>query len=65
MPVVIDIDANDHHLFSRAPSGGAAAKASSEGRADCLDIGLINNMPDSALMSTERQLFDLLEAAAP
>jgi homoserine O-succinyltransferase len=30
----------------------------------CLDIGLINNMSDSALMSTERQLFDLLGAAA-
>lgn len=64
MPVLIDIDANDHHLFSRAPSGDAAAKASSESRVDCLDIGLINNMPDSALMSTERQLFDLLGAAA-
>jgi homoserine O-succinyltransferase len=29
-----------------------------------LTIGLINNMPDAALMSTERQLFDLLGAAA-
>ena len=64
MPVLVDIDAYDHHLFSRAPSGSAAAKASPGNRVECLDIGLINNMPDSALMSTERQLFDLLGAAA-
>ena len=63
MPVLVDIDAYDHHLLSRAPSG-SAAKTSLENRAECLDIGLINNMPDSALMSTERQLFDLLDAAA-
>jgi len=31
---------------------------------DCVNIGLINNMPDSALIPTERQLFDLLSAAA-
>jgi homoserine O-succinyltransferase len=30
----------------------------------CLDIGLINNMPDAALESTERQFIELLEAAA-
>ena len=64
MPVLVDIDAYDHHLFSRAPSGSAAAKASLGSRAECLDIGLINYMPDAALMSTERQLFDLLGAAA-
>jgi homoserine O-succinyltransferase len=63
MPVLIDIDANDHHLFSRAPDGGDAARASPRNR-QCLDIGLINNMSDAALMSTERQLFDLLGAAA-
>jgi homoserine O-succinyltransferase/O-acetyltransferase len=64
MPVLINIDSQDHHLFSRTPGGGAAARASSANRMECLDIGLINNMPDSALMSTERQLFDLLSAAA-
>ena len=31
---------------------------------DCVNIGLVNNMPDSALIPTERQLFDLLGAAA-
>jgi homoserine O-succinyltransferase/O-acetyltransferase len=64
MPVLIDIDSRDHHLFSRAPYGGAAAKLSHGNPAECLDIGLINNMPDSALISTERQLFDLLATAA-
>ncbi|HYR41785.1 MAG TPA: homoserine O-succinyltransferase [Terriglobia bacterium] len=31
---------------------------------NCLDIGLVNNMPDSALQATERQFLALLEAAA-
>jgi homoserine O-succinyltransferase len=30
-----------------------------------LDIGLLNNMPDSALKATERQFMALLDAAAP
>jgi homoserine O-succinyltransferase/O-acetyltransferase len=64
MPVLIDIDQHDHHLFARAPGGSAAEKAPPGGRIECLDIGLINNMPDSALIPTERQLFDLLDAAA-
>jgi homoserine O-succinyltransferase len=64
MPVLIDIDQHDHHLFARTPGGNAAAKAPAGGRIECLDIGLINNMPDSALIPTERQLFDLLNAAA-
>src|SRR3972149_1837070 len=32
--------------------------------ASCVDIGLINNMPDSALEATERQFLALLDAAA-
>jgi homoserine O-succinyltransferase len=31
---------------------------------DCLDIGLVNNMPDAALDATERQFRALLDAAA-
>ncbi len=64
MPVLIDIDSHDHHLFSRPFGRGAAAQPSPNNRMECLDIGLINNMPDSALIATERQLFDLLNAAA-
>src|SRR6202042_1930247 len=64
MPVLIDIDQHDHHLFARAPGESTTAKTSPGGGIECLDIGLINNMPDSALIPTERQLFDLLSAAA-
>jgi homoserine O-succinyltransferase len=64
MPVLIDVDQPDHHLFARARGGNAAVKAPRGSRVECLDIGLINNMPDSALIPTERQLFDLLDAAS-
>lgn len=33
-------------------------------RLECLDIGLINNMPDSTLEATERQFTELISAAA-
>jgi len=32
--------------------------------ANCLEIGLVNNMPDAALEATERQFRALLDAAA-
>jgi homoserine O-succinyltransferase/O-acetyltransferase len=65
MPVFIDLDSQDHHLFRRASSNGDdALSASQAALANCVNIGLINNMPDSALISTERQLFDLLGGAA-
>src|SRR5690242_3542391 len=63
MPVLIDIDSQEHHLRSRGQSRGNYATSPGK-RLECLDIGLINNMPDAALMATERQLFDLLGAAA-
>jgi homoserine O-succinyltransferase len=31
----------------------------------CIELGLVNNMPDAALERTERQFFNLLGAAAP
>jgi homoserine O-succinyltransferase/O-acetyltransferase len=31
---------------------------------DCIEIGLVNNMPDAALESTERQFISLIESAA-
>ena len=62
MPVLVNIDSYEHHLFSRARNGSGAESPGN--RKECLDIGLINNMSDAALMSTERQLFDLLGAAA-
>src|SRR5581483_394092 len=35
-----------------------------EAPATCLDIGLLNNMPDAALRATERQFIDLIAASA-
>jgi homoserine O-succinyltransferase/O-acetyltransferase len=65
MSVLIDIDSRDHHLFRREENDRAKAQSESpEAMAGCINIGLINNMPDSALISTERQLFELLNAAA-
>jgi len=43
----------------RGPPGGFPKPDS-----NCLDIGLINNMPDAALDATERQFRALLDAAA-
>ncbi len=60
MPVLIDIEQRDHHLFARS-SGNDARHV---GRDRRLEIGIVNNMPDAALMSTERQVLDLLEAAS-
>jgi homoserine O-succinyltransferase/O-acetyltransferase len=60
MPVLINIEQQDHHLFARVRE----EKAQQNKNVGCLEIGLVNNMPDSALIPTERQMFDVLEAAA-
>ena len=62
MPVSIDINSPEHHLFAAGESNAKAPLAAPE--TGGITIGLINNMPDSALISTERQIFDLLSAAA-
>lgn len=57
MPVFVANIDREHCLYAEATSTGAAP-------GDCLTIGLVNNMPDGALASTERQVFDLLRAAS-
>ena len=42
----------------------AAATRFRESTPTCIDIGLVNNMPDAALNATERQFLALLRAAA-
>jgi homoserine O-succinyltransferase/O-acetyltransferase len=37
---------------------------SCETNADCIVVGLINNMPDAAVESTERQFIEIMDAAA-
>ena len=43
---------------------GASGAPTRSGKADAIDIGLVNNMPDAALEKTERQFIGLLNAAA-
>jgi homoserine O-succinyltransferase len=43
---------------------GGLSLDSSDTRAECIKIALINNMPDAALEDTELQFFELLDAAA-
>jgi homoserine O-succinyltransferase len=59
MPVCLHRDSAGHDLNGRKPALGFRSTS-----ARCLDIGLIVNMPDTALKSTERQFLSLLESAA-
>ena len=63
MPVLINLQSDGHHLAPRIDETRALLGNDAE-PANCLNIGLINNMPDSALVSSERQLFELLTSAA-
>jgi homoserine O-succinyltransferase len=57
MPVFVHNVDREHSLYGEAlPATGFPG--------DRLTIGLVNNMPDGALASTERQVFDLLQAAS-
>jgi homoserine O-succinyltransferase/O-acetyltransferase len=62
MPVVVERVA----LREKAPDEGVRSLRPDlqEGGVARLDIGLINNMPDAALESTERQFVELLDAAS-
>jgi homoserine O-succinyltransferase len=50
MPLLLDTTRSDAAAELRA--------------ANCITIGLINNMPDPALEATERQFMDVIRAAA-
>jgi len=60
MPVLVDLQRSDHHLVARGAAIADLAGAPTAG----VDIALVNNMPDAALIATERQIYDLLAAAA-
>ena len=64
MPVFIVSKSADHPLTRAEADCSEALAKPSQTMAKCVNVGLINNMPDSALVSTERQLFDLLETSA-
>jgi homoserine O-succinyltransferase len=66
MPVLVNRGALGYRLFS--PTEHLRARPEPEfreGDANCIELGLVNNMPDSALEQTERQVLKLLDAAAP
>src|SRR5438034_4099209 len=58
MPVYLDRAPSSHDLLKHA------TVLSGKSPVDVLDIGIINNMPDGALQSTERQFVSLLDRAA-
>ncbi len=65
MPVCLDHDPSGSEL-SRLTNGllGKSPVEFQESSAACIHIGLLNNMPDAALQSTERQFLTLLDSAA-
>jgi homoserine O-succinyltransferase len=54
----------DRNARANQPSEKPDAKHDEPARKE-LTIGLINNMPDSALLATERQFFSLLDSSSP
>jgi homoserine O-succinyltransferase len=65
MPILVDRRRSSFRPFAGAERRFAPQPPASGAQpSGCIDIGLINNMSDAALQSTERQFFALLEAAA-
>jgi homoserine O-succinyltransferase len=65
MPVCLNRDLSGYELLKR--TNGLVGKSPikfHESSARCIDIGVLNNMPDAALESTERQFLILLDRAA-
>jgi homoserine O-succinyltransferase len=58
MPICFGGDSSGHPLLESLPVSFRGSSA------NCLNIGLVNNMPDKALLSTERQFLTLLDSAA-
>ena len=65
MPICLERESPRLGLFAGAESLGGKVTVDFHGSdANCLTIGLLNNMPDAALQATERQFVALLGAAA-
>jgi homoserine O-succinyltransferase/O-acetyltransferase len=64
MPLAIEAHTGARYFPSRAGVSAAPLSATTDSEIRPIVIGLINNMPDSALESTEAQFGGLLEAAA-
>jgi homoserine O-succinyltransferase/O-acetyltransferase len=65
MPVLIDNLSSDHHLSAEVENNRAEISNEVSGALSrVVNVCLINNMSDGALISTERQLFNLLNEVA-
>jgi homoserine O-succinyltransferase len=62
MPIYLNRDLSSHNT----PAGGKwpCRNSAGDSAANCIDIGLINNMPDGALKATEHQFIRLLDSVA-
>src|SRR2546425_12339871 len=65
MAICLERDPSGHNPFAGADClRGKAPIEFLESDPNCINIGLVNNMPDAALEATERQFLALLDAAA-
>lgn len=64
MFVVLNQDLQGHPISGDGQLGDAGRRTLGASDTGCLEIGLVNNMPDAALRPTERQFSRLLAAAA-
>jgi homoserine O-succinyltransferase/O-acetyltransferase len=62
--VVLNQDHAEDAGSGAARLAGDAGERGNRVSPECIEIGLVNNMPDAALRATERQFIDLLSAAA-
>jgi homoserine O-succinyltransferase/O-acetyltransferase len=63
-PIGASAPRSDATASAKARARSSSDRASARGGSRPLAIGLVNNMPDSALEATERQFVGLLDAAA-
>lgn len=61
MPVLLDRGPSGHVLLGAQPGNGSPDFSPSR----CIELALINNMPDAALKATEAQFVELLARATP
>lgn len=66
MPACLSLSSSLRHYPQQGTVGftNPPAKSNRQDSVTCLNVGLINNMPDGALETTERQFLSLLQAAS-
>jgi len=65
MPILVDRGALGYHSLQGAKYQRTEPRLEVyQSKVDCINLGLINNMPDPALQATEQQFVKLLDSAA-